>query len=178
MTTPRWLRRQIISKKHRRRLVFVFFWNWTRSHEWARMDWTTKHTKYTKRKTRTTNGHEWTRMGWTTNGHEIHEKKIQNHEWARMDWTTKHTKYTKRKTRTTNGHEWTRISSIHYTDSLVVRGCIDGVHAFAPPTASSATAAWLMFALYGLVEETGVYGYHIPTRKIGSFGLVIPAFWR
>ena len=44
--------------------------------------------------------------------HEIHEREIQNHEWA-------------------------RISSIHYTDSLVVRGMNRWVHAFAPPTVST-----------------------------------------
>ena len=139
----------------------------TQNHEWTRMDTNglnhETHEIHEKKK----QNHKWTRMytnGLNHETHEIHEKKKQNHKWTRMytnglnhetheiherdpeprmdtngrEWIEpRNTRNTRKGSRTTNGHECTRISSIHYTDSLVVRGVHRWVHAFAPPTAST-----------------------------------------
>ncbi len=59
--------------------------------------------------------------GWegTTNGHERHERIIQNHEWTRMgtnrwEGTTKHTNGHERKTQ---NHEWTRMDTNRWGES-------------------------------------------------------------
>ena len=75
--------------------------------------------------------HEWTR---NTRKEKPEPRMDTNvHEWVEP----RNTRNTRKGSRTTNVHECTRISSIHYTDSLVVRGVHRWVHAFAPPTAST-----------------------------------------
>ena len=108
MTTPRWLRRQIISKKHRRRLVFLIFF--LKQVEEPRMganglnhEWTRNTRKEKPEPRMDTNVHEWIEPRMGANGlnhepHEIHEKKAQNHEWTRMG------------TKGLN-HEWTRMDT-------------------------------------------------------------------
>ena len=83
-----------------------------------------------------TNGYEWIEPRNTRNTRkEKTEPQMDTnvHEWVEP----RNTRNTRKGSRTTNGHEWARISSIHYTDSLVVRGVNRWVHAFAPPTAST-----------------------------------------